>query len=532
MQSKQIIGYQIYLKSFYDGLQTGQGNIQGLIEKLPYLADLGINLIWLCPIYDADMIDAGYDVKNYFEIHAGYGTLNDFKEFIQKAKSLKIEVMMDLVINHLSTNSIIFQKAKQSRNNPEYDFFIWSDQPDVKQQSYFGESAWEFNKQTNSYYFHLFAINQADLNWDNPKVRAYIQEVIQFWIDLGVTYFRLDAFEHVGKTITPFAIKYGEYHYQYMNELAQKVFIPNQVHVYAEAWSLTKEVAKQFTNCHHQILEGFFFSGLHDLDWRRKNGAYALVKNRPVFKDLQKVYQYFELDGSYINSWTNHDTPRAISRYFQHNLHWHYYQQTMMHMFLMTNKGIPFFFQGEEFGMLNPKYENWQDYPDLTLKDQYNGRVRKRHELTHMQFEKAIKTGARALSRSIICWDNQKPNLGFSAAEKIWSKPGQNVNNPDLAKDLQSKQSLVFFLKKLIAIRKQKRMEILTSYSRFKIIHFSNEFAIVRLSKGNEKVQLEFNFTNQTIAKSKVQKMKLILSNYETTDNDKLQPYEARIYKS
>ncbi|WP_027119788.1 alpha-amylase family glycosyl hydrolase [[Mycoplasma] testudinis] len=531
MQNKNIVGYQIYLRSFFDGGTTGNGNIKGLIEKLDYLHNLGVNLIWLCPIYKSDMIDAGYDITDFFKIYHKYGTLNDFKRLVTKAKKLGIEIMMDLVINHISTNSKLFQKAKLSKAAQEYDFFIWKDNPDITQQSYFGETAWQYNEKTKSYYLHLFASNQADLNWDNPKVRIWMQEIIVFWAKQGVKYFRLDAFEHIGKTIKPFVIKYGKHHYEYMHELAEKVFWPYKLKVFAEAWSLTKSIAKKFTNSKNKIVEGFFYSGLHDLDWRNKYAAFAPVKNKPVFKDLQNLYKYIEYGGVFINSWSNHDTPRAISRYFPDvSDSLHFYAQSLMFMFLFTNKGLPFIFQGEEFGMLKPEYNSLDEYPDYTIKDQFSGRVLKRKELTTEEFIKAAKSGARALSRSPLYWDNNKKYGGFSKGVP-WVKLGQKIVNPNQVSDFKKEFSISRFLTELILFRKSFKGSMLTSYKSFNIVEFNNKKGIVEIIKNKKIWRLEFNFSKRKIKRVESPKEKLIKSNYQKSISNYLFPYEARIYE-
>ena len=530
---KNKVGYQIFPLTFKDSNRDGIGDLKGIESKLPYLKELGIDIIWLCPIYQSNFADAGYDVIDYYKIEAKFGTMEDFESLIKNAKALGIEIMMDFVINHASTNSYEFQQACLSKTNPYHDFFVWDDQPNLADESIFGGSAWEYVETVNSYYLHIFTKEQADFNFHSENFRNWIYKILEFWIEKGVKYFRFDAIEHIGKTTKPYEIRYGKYNHHFLKEIADKVTSKYEVYIIGESWNVSPEIMKQYC-LEDQIVDSFFnFSNLF-FDWKNENGSLAKIKNPVDWTDLSGYFKWQESGLITSTSWTNHDVPRAIDRYFQTNLKNRYYAQSAMITLLLTTKGIPFLYQGEEFAMAYMQINSLADFQDqqVHLREQEFVETKGYSKAEYLQ---ANAQGSRDLSRAIMAWDNSD-HSGFS------SKSSQPLYNPtndwdkiNAAKDLNQKTKSVYqFTKALIALRKSAMGAIFYDFDQIKIIELTNQIVTYQLIKNQQSVFLNINWTDAKVSLANKRKInKIIMSNYNQKRfcSRRLMPFEATIYE-
>lgn len=528
---KDKIGYQIFPLSFKDSNNDGIGDLKGIEEKLPYLKDLGVDIIWLCPIYKSNFADAGYDVINYREIDPRFGTMKDFKSLMKKAKSLGIDVMMDFVVNHASTESYEFKQACLSRDNKYHDFFMWADKPNLKDESIFGGSAWEYVESVNQYYLHIFTKEQADFNFHSPKFMKWLCKIMKFWIKKGVKYYRFDAIEHIGKTTDPYVIRYGEYNHQFLTEISNRVCKKYGAFIIGESWNVKPDIMQKYCN-EDKIVDSFFNFSTLFFDWKNPNGALAKVKNKPDFKDLKSYFEWQEANLVTATSWTNHDVPRAIDRYFKTKDQNRYYAQTAMMLFLLSTKGIPFIYQGEEFGMSWMDVKSLDDFVDqqvFTRKKDFM----KQNKYSEKEYFQANATGSRDLARSIMSWEN-KPNSGFSDEEiKTYYKQSKEIDKINLDRDLKAEnKSIYHFTKKMIALRKGQLNDILTDFDSIKVIKLEKDYTVFKNTKDKETVYVAINWSDKDV-KFPRKISELLISNYQEKEISKtvLKPFEATIYK-
>ena len=528
---KNKIGYQIFPLTFKDSNGDGIGDLKGIEEKLPYLKELGIDIIWLCPIYKSNFADAGYDVIDYYEIEPRFGTMKDFESLTSKAKKLGMEIMMDFVVNHASTDSFEFKEACKSRENKYHNFFMWNDKPNLNDESIFGGSAWEYVESVKSYYLHIFTKEQADFNFHSKDFMKWLYKILEFWIKKGVKYFRFDAIEHIGKTIDPYVIRYGKYNHQFLKEISTNVTNKYDAYIIGESWNVNPDIMKKYC-IEDKIVDSFFnFSNLF-FDWKNKNGGLSKRKNKVDWRDLKGYFEWQKTGLITSPSWTNHDVPRAIDRYFKTKTSNRFYAQTAMMVLLMTTKGIPFIYQGEEFGMSYMSVKSLKDFKDQQVWLREEEFVREKG-YTKAEYLKAVCEGSRDLSRSIMAWDNT-PNSGFT---KLGVKPlyNKSINWKTInAKNDKTKKekSIYLFIKKLIKLRKSKQGEIFTDFDEISLIKLDKKMVCYKVKKENKELIIIINWTDKNL-KIKRKISKIILSNYDESKISKiiLKPYEATIYE-
>ena len=528
---KNKIGYQIFPLTFNDANGDGIGDLKGIEAKLPYLKELGIDIIWLCPIYKSNFADAGYDVIDYYQIEPRFGSMKDFEDLICAAKKYQMEIMMDFVVNHASTDSYEFQQACLAKDNPYHDFFVWNDQPNLADESIFGGSAWEYVESVQSYYLHIFTKEQADFNFHSPTFRQWLYKILEFWIAKGVKYFRFDAIEHIGKTTRPYQIRYGQDNYRFLKAIADHVTNKYDVYVIGESWNVNPEIMHKYC-VEEQIVDAFFnFANLF-FDWKNENGAFAKEKNPVDWNDLAGYFRWQKTGLITSPSWTNHDVPRAIDRYFQTDLTTRFYAQTAMTTLLLTTKGIPFLYQGEEFGMANMIVQSLDDFQDPQAHWREAEFVEQKG-YTKAEYLKALCQGSRDLSRAIMAW-NAEPNSGFTKAgiKPIYnqSQNWQVINaQTDQAK---TKHSIYQFTKALIALRKSFQGKIFTDFETIDLIRLDQKMVCYQLKRANQSWLVTINWTEQPISYLRTIK-KIIFSNYEhkMLSLNEIQPFEATVYE-
>ena len=464
---KNKVIYQIFPRSFKDSNNDGNGDIKGITSKMDYLSDLGIDAIWLCPVYDTDFKDAGYDVKDYKKIWETFGTLNDFKEMVKEAKKRNIDIIMDIVLNHVSEEHEWFVKALESTENKEHNYFIWRDEltkDDKDAESFFGGSAWEFVPSLNKYYFHMFSKAQIDLNWDNEETVKAMADIVDFWYKLGVKGFRLDAIKHISKDF-PKGIKTGYSwgntavgNLQKFNEIAFKD--RDDAFVFGESSGITVKEMVEYGQGPKKVSSNFYNFSWWAMGWGEtgRNGYNPDWDYKDFIKGM-KPFQESKLvaPDMMTNFLSNHDTSRAVSRWGDENIYWKESAKSLALM-MFGMKGIPSIYYGEEIGMLNPRFETRKDFRDVDALNSYKIYVDDKDTKIYSEEEmtKYHNINGRDNCRTPMQWDDTK-NSGFNKSKEPWIKVGKTFKDINVEKQLKDKTSILAFYKEIISIRKSKK---------------------------------------------------------------------------
>lgn len=537
---KEAVVYQIYPRSFNDSNNDGIGDIRGIIEKIDYLKDLGVNVIWLSPIYDSPLDDYGYDIRSYYKILNEYGTLDDFKELIDKLHQNGIKLIMDLVINHTSDEHEWFLQARKDKNSKYRNYYFFREKDEVNNwTSFFGGDAWEYNPDTDDYYLHLFSKKQPDLNLDNPLVREEIKKILRYWLDLGVDGFRCDVINIIskreglpnGKSKLP--IIRGREHYlngpnihKYLQEFKNEVFKDYDIFTVGECVFITPEIALTYIQEGIDELNMVFQFDHMAADNFLVKWFPTKFKLRKLKKALSK-WQY-KINGKGWNSlyFENHDQPRSVSRFG--SLKYHKESAKMLATYLFLQQGTPFIYQGQEIGMTNPSYDDLNDYKDVETHNIYKfGRTKLK--LSHKKMMKKIKLMSRDNARSPMQWDDSI-NAGFSNYTP-WLKVNNNYKEINVNKNLLDDDSILNYYKKIIKLKKESKTLIYGDY----LEHNKNskKIAMYERNLDGEKYIIIANFTDKEVkikSKYDLETMELVLANYQN-NSKKLRPFEARVYK-
>ncbi|WP_036452125.1 alpha-amylase family glycosyl hydrolase [Mycoplasma buteonis] len=534
---KDKILYQIFPRSFYDANNDGDGDLKGITKKLDYLKDLGINAIWLCPIYDTNFVDAGYDVLDYKSVWKQFGTLEDFKELAQEAKERGIDLVMDIVLNHVSNEHDWFKKACESTNNKEHNYFIWREklnEQESQAKSIFGGSAWEFVPSVNKYYFHLFAKEQVDLNWAHPDTCIAMAQVIDFWYKLGVRGFRLDAIKHVAKTFDDtknnpaFAWCDGAVEYLKMfNELAFKD--KPDAYTFGEASGITADELQKYGIGLDKVADNYYNFSWWWIGWGRKTGRNGYDANWDYknFVIQQKPFQENTniLGESFTNFLSNHDTSRSVSRWGNETI-FHKQSAKTHALLLMTLKGVPCIYYGEEIGLLNNIFNNRNEFKDVDIQNGFKELVDTKQIYSESEMLLYCNINSRDAGRTIMQWDN-KQNAGFNESHQPWIKLGRFKETINVETAMQDLDSIWHFYKKLISLRKNEFRNVLVEGTSEINLQKDGAIEIIRKFK-NENIYVYINMTQKEIKVDTVSGEQ-ILSSY--SDNKKvinmLRPYES-----
>ena len=531
---KSAIIYQIYPRSFQDTNGDGFGDFQGIIKRLPYLEKLGIDCIWLCPVYRSPQDDNGYDISDYCDVDPMFGTMADMEELIGKAREHGIYIVMDLVLNHSSDEHKWFIEAKKSRENPYHDYYVWRDGKEGvlpnDMKAAFGGSAWEWVPEVEQYYFHQFSVKQPDLNWENPKLRQELWDIINFWIDKGVGGFRLDVIDLVGKVPDENITSNGPKLHEYIKEMTAHTFVRDNLISVGETWSATPEIAKLYSNPDGSELSMVFQFEHICLDQQEGKEKWDLA---PLpfhkFKEVWNKWQT-ELYGCGWNSlfWDNHDLPRIVSRWGDEG---QYREESakMLATLLHGMQGTPYIYQGEELGMTNVKYE-LEEYRDIELFGMY--KERRAQGYTHEELMESIYAKTRDNARTPMQWDTTE-QAGFTTG-KPWMKVNPNYTEINAAEQVDCEDSIFNYYRKLIQLRKE--LPVLTD-GKFTMLDMDHNqiFAYLR-DNGEDKLLVVCNFYGNTVdyaVSEKAEDLELLIGNYteENMQTDVLRPYEARIYR-
>ena len=531
---KSAVIYQIYPRSFQDTNGDGFGDFQGIIKRLPYLEKLGIDGIWLCPVYRSPQDDNGYDISDYCDVDPMFGTMADMEELIGKAREHGIYIVMDLVLNHSSDEHKWFIEAKKSRENPYHDYYVWRDGKEGvlpnDMKAAFGGSAWEWVPEVEQYYFHQFSVKQPDLNWENPKLRQELWDIINFWIDKGVGGFRLDVIDLVGKVPDEKITSNGPKLHEYIKEMTAHTFVRDNLISVGETWSATPEIAKLYSNPDGSELSMVFQFEHICLDQQEGKEKWDLA---PLpfhkFKEVWNKWQT-ELYGCGWNSlfWDNHDLPRIVSRWGDEG---QYREESakMLATLLHGMQGTPYIYQGEELGMTNVKYE-LEEYRDIELFGMY--KERRAQGYTHEELMESIYAKTRDNARTPMQWDTTE-QAGFTTG-KPWMKVNPNYTEINAAEQVDCEDSIFNYYRKLIQLRKE--LPVLTD-GKFTMLDMDHNqiFAYLR-DNGEDKLLVVCNFYGNTVdyaVSEKAEDLELLIGNYteENMQTDVLRPYEARIYR-
>lgn len=531
---KSAVIYQIYPRSFQDTNGDGFGDFQGIIKRLPYLEKLGIDCIWLCPVYRSPQDDNGYDISDYCDVDPMFGTMADMEELIGKAREHGIYIVMDLVLNHSSDEHKWFIEAKKSRENPYHDYYVWRDGKEGvlpnDMKAAFGGSAWEWVPEVEQYYFHQFSVKQPDLNWENPKLRQELWDIINFWIDKGVGGFRLDVIDLVGKVPDEKITSNGPKLHEYIKEITAHTFVRDNLISVGETWSATPEIAKLYSNPDGSELSMVFQFEHICLDQQEGKEKWDLA---PLpfhkFKEVWNKWQT-ELYGCGWNSlfWDNHDLPRIVSRWGDEG---QYREESakMLATLLHGMQGTPYIYQGEELGMTNVKYE-LEEYRDIELFGMY--KERRAQGYTHEELMESIYAKTRDNARTPMQWDTTE-QAGFTTG-KPWMKVNPNYTEINAAEQVDCEDSIFNYYRKLIQLRKE--LPVLTD-GKFTMLDMDHNqiFAYLR-DNGEDKLLVVCNFYGNTVdyaVSEKAEDLELLIGNYteENMQTDVLRPYEARIYR-
>ena len=529
---KKAVVYQIYPKSFQDSDGDGIGDLQGIIKRLDYLETLGINAIWLSPVFKSPQADNGYDISDYRDIDPTFGSLDDMEELINEAKKHKIRIMMDLVLNHSSNEHRWFKEAKKSKDNPYHDYYIWRDGeegvPPSDMKAVFGGSAWEYVPEIGQYYFHQFLPEQPDLNWENPKVRRAIYDMILWWMDKGVGGFRLDVIDQIAKEPDKRITINGPRLQEYFKELSKETFQKGDLITVGEAWGADTERAKLYSNPDGSEFSMVFQFEHIGLDQKEGGEKWDLA---PLpFKKLKKIMARWqnELYNCGWNSlfWDNHDLPRIVSRW-GNDREYRVESAKMLAILLHGMQGTPYIYQGEELGMTNVQYDI-EDYKDCEIINMYHERLEKGYSKDEIM--KSIYAKGRDNARTPMQWDDSA-NAGFTTGTP-WIKVNDNYDKINAKSQVDDPDSIFSCYKKLVQLRKDYPVFV---DGKFTLLLEDDENIFAYSRKNEEKTMIVVcNFFDKEIPMplaKECEGMEVLISNYkDTSDMSVLRPYEARMY--
>ncbi|MFA0143634.1 alpha-glucosidase [Vibrio kanaloae] len=491
--------YQIYPRSFLDSNNDGIGDLNGIISKLDYLKELGINVIWLSPVYQSPMDDNGYDISDYQAIAKEFGSMEDMKRLMDEAKKRDIKIVMDLVVNHTSDEHRWFEQARSSKDNPYRDYYIWRDaKPDGSapddQESIFGGSAWHWDEQTQQYFFHLFSKRQPDLNWENPKVQEEVYNMMNWWIDLGIGGFRLDVIDLIGKEIDKGITGNGPRLHKLLQQMNQATFGNKDLLTVGETWGATPEIAKLYSGQDRNELSMVFQFEHITLTWENGDKWNPIPLDLREFKNVLTKWQLELADGGWNSLfWNNHDLPRLVSKYGD-DKNYRVESAKMLATCLHFLKGTPYIYQGEEIGMTNVAFDSLDQYKDIETHNFY--KVKTESGITHEHMMDAIHENSRDNARTPMHWSNQA-NAGFSGGTP-WIELNPNYPQINVEDALSNPNSIFYHYKKLIELRKAHPAIVYGSFVPVFEEH-DKVFAYVRELDG-EQLLVVCNFSGKSLA--------------------------------
>lgn len=527
---KKAVIYQIYPKSFQDSNGDGIGDLPGIISRLDYLQKLGIDAIWLSPIYKSPGIDNGYDIADYEAIDPQYGTMADMKKLILEAKKRNIRIIMDLVVNHTSDQHPWFIEAKKSTNSPYRDFYIWRNPVNNHEpnnlKSDFSGSAWKFDQGTGQYYLHFFAPQQPDLNWQNPRLRQKIYDMMNFWLDMGIEGFRMDVIELIGKDPDKKIRENGPKLHTYLQEMNQAVLANRDVVTVGETWSATIDSAKKYSDPEQHELSMIFQFENQNIDKQPGKSKWDLKPYKA--SNLKEVLLKWQTEFDYEHAWNslfweNHDIPRVISRW-GNDSKYRVQSAKMFAIALHLMRGTPYIYNGEEIGMTNCPINDISEVEDLESINMYNERLSQGY--SKAEIIKSINAKGRDNARRPMQW-SKEASSGFTSG-KPWLAINSNYKEINVQAALMDPQSIFYTYQHLIKLRHENKIVVSGSFTT--AISSQNVLAYYRELNDQCWLIVANLSENEEHFSTSAEIKQFLISNYsapQSFDNIVLRPYEA-----
>ncbi|MCA1058000.1 alpha-glucosidase [Rossellomorea aquimaris] len=546
---KEAVGYQIYPRSFQDSNGDGIGDLQGVIQRLDYIKELGIDVIWICPMYKSPNDDNGYDISDYQDIMEDFGTMADFDQLLQEVHKREMKLIIDLVLNHTSDEHPWFIESKSSKDHPKRDWYIWRDGKKGKEpnnwESIFGGSAWEYDEGTDQYFLHVFSTKQPDLNWENKEVREALYNTVNWWLDKGIDGFRIDAISHIKKRPglpdmpNPKKEKYVSSFDMHMNqkgihtflqEFKDRTYANYDVMSVGEANGVKADEAELWVGKEKGKMDMIFqfeHLGLWDAE---TNPDLDIVELKKVLSRWQKGLEGNGWNALFIE---NHDKPRVVSTWGNDKEYWKESATAMAAMYFLM-QGTPFIYQGQEIGMTNVQFPSIEDYDDVAVKNLY--RLKREEGVPHQDIMEIIWASSRDNSRTPMQWSDEK-NGGFTSGTP-WMKVNPNYKTINVEAQEKDKQSILNFYKKMISLKKE---EDVFTYGVYDLLLEKDKqiYAYTRTGEDQTMIVITNLSTKEAVCdldELKVSSSNLLLNNYEVDNHDELskltlKPYEARVYR-
>ena len=548
---KEAVVYQIYPRSFMDSNGDGIGDINGITEKLEYLQELGIDVIWLSPVYQSPNDDNGYDISDYQAIMTEFGTMEDFDRMLSRAHELGIKIMMDLVVNHTSDEHAWFVESKKSVDNPYRDFYIWRKGKEDGSEpnnwgSCFSGSAWKYDPQTDMYFLHLFSKKQPDLNWDNPDVREHVFDMMNWWCEKGIDGFRMDVISLISKPeglpdgvpgengYADSGCANGPHVHEYLKEMNKKVLSHYNLITVGEASGVTLEEAKKYASADGSELN-MVFQFEHVGSGPEGNNRFGKWDSHkmslPVWKKILSKWQT-GLEGKAWNSLflANHDQPRSVSWFGNDSAEYREISAKMLATCLHMMQGTPYVYQGEELGMCNAYFDKLEDYRDIESLNAYK-ELTETCGVSHEEMMGYLKRISRDNARTPMQWDDSA-NAGFTTGTP-WIKVNSNYKTVNAKQQTTDPDSVFSYYKELIRLRHENDIIV---YGEYELLEPQNEELFI-YTRNNEQLMVLCNFTDKDVvipAAVMAQipaDAQILISNHVGNLEAVLRPYEARVYR-
>ena len=552
---KEAVIYQIYPRSFMDSNGDGIGDLCGITSRLDYLAELGIDVIWLSPVYSSPNDDNGYDISDYRDIMKDFGKMEDFDHLLAEAHKHNIKIVMDLVVNHTSDEHAWFIESRKSKDNPYRDYYIWKEPRDGgapnNWQSCFSGSAWEKDDATGMYYLHCFSKKQPDLNWENPAVRDEVFDMMNWWCEKGIDGFRMDVISMISKDpdypdgpvkdglygdLMPYVCN-GPHVHEYLQEMNRRVLSKYDLLTVGEAAGVTVDEAKKYANEEGTELNMVFHFEHTDAVSNKGSVVGKWTTRKPVLDDIRPIMNKWqtELEGKAWNSlyWDNHDQPRAVSRFGDDSTEeFRVLSAKMLATCLHMMKGTPYIYQGEEIGMTNTRFRSVEDCRDIEEINAYRQYVTDHHMVSSEEMLKCFETVARDNARTPMQWNSEK-NAGFSTGTP-WIPVNPNYTDINAEKALADPDSVFYYYQKLIRLRHETPVIVYGVFEPL-LTDDHNVYAWRRVL-GDRVLTVACNWSDQDVSCDLFENLsdgsEELISNYKSHKKGVLQPYEARVILS
>lgn len=530
---KEAVVYQVYPRSFKDSNGDGVGDLNGMIEKLDYLQELGIDVIWICPMYKSPNIDNGYDISDYHEIMEEMGTMEDFDRLLENIHERGMKMVLDLVLNHTSDEHPWFIESRSSKDNPKRDWYVWRDEP-TNWESIFSGPAWTFDEKTRQYYLHLYAEKQPDLEWENPEVRKELYRMVNWWLEKGIDGFRLDAISHIKKdysdmpnpTNAPYVPAWEkmtdvEGIQDFLAELYKETFSNYDIMTVGEANGVTVEEIDEWISEENGKMDMVFQFETWYLRKPNEDCGVNLTSLKQILTNWQKGAEGIGWNALYVE---NHDRSRIVSTWGDDRNYWRESATSIACMYFLM-QGTPFIYQGQEIGMTNAPFDGIDLYDDVKTLNFY--RYKRAEEISPEEIMKTIKMSSRDHARTPMQWNSGRYS-GFSTNEP-WIQVNPNYRWLNAEAQQKDPLSVYHFYKKMISLRKSSTVLI---YGIYNLYETGNPciYAYTRENE-DEKMLILANLKGMSCLWKVPEGAELLLGNYSIEDRGKVHPFEARVYR-